>query len=834
MYTANITTFTEEAHVIVEQSAAGGWFFSSCILLLLLFALIDKLLKLRQMLLDAKKELDTSHQTSSHKDEIIKKWHQTESILQQSRVIRIRVEVSPSLPILFISDNISDLGYNAEELITLQTPFTSLIHPEDLPRLRTEVTELIIQKGQIYEQTYRLRGRNGDWIWVNDRILVERDENGHPVALEGLLIDITKIKLLEEQLNRSKEDYASLFHKIYDPVVIIDRETYDFINVNNAAMNVYGYTHEEFMRMNLRDLVDEEYLEKAKSNTQASDFIKARNCVHRLKNGNKINVEMISNETVYSGKIVYISTLRDVTHQFEIEAERQRLMDSVQESREFLNTILDAIPNPVYVKDTSGKFVGYNLAFEKLLGDPKTDWRGKTTMEVSSNPEVGHKHFKMDMELFQNPGQQVFDSRLTFNDGQTHDVVMYRATFENSDGNLGGLVGTVLDITHRKKIEDELLEQKALLEEAQRIAHMGVWSWDLENNNFKWTDPLFEMLGIEKTPIIHYKQFADILHPDDEAESLKVFQEAAKSSSPSFEMTNRVYDKTGNLKHFQIIGKIKRNSEGRVERVIGIGRNITPQIENEHRLMQLINEVKQVNNELNDFAYIVSHDLKAPLRSINSLSQWLIDDYGSKMPDEANEMLQLMSKQVERMHTLIEGVLNYSKATSQKEQNQLVDLNEVVEETLGLLAAPEHINISVETKLPVLLLDRTRITQVFQNLISNSIKYMDKPEGFIKVAAVQGSSAWLFSVSDNGPGIPNKDFDKIFKIFQTVGDKDSFESTGIGLTVVKKIISLYKGTIWVESTLGEGTTFYFTIPISPIVEFLQEKTEEKTLVVEKN
>ncbi|MEL6823254.1 MAG: PAS domain S-box protein [Calditrichota bacterium] len=571
-------------------------------------------------------------------------------MLQQTGIIRLRVKATPALPIIFISENISDLGYKAEELIAERTPFINMVHPDELNRLRSEVINFLNQGVTIYEQTFRIRNKNGGWRWVNDRIIVERDENGIPVALEGLLIDITEIKRLEEQLSKSKENYATLFHKIYDPVVIIDRETLTFIDVNNAAINAYGYTHEEFLQMVPKDLRSTDHYDSVNEQIAEFDFSKVQSCVHQIKKGDKIYVEIISTEGFYAGRPVYISTLRDVTHQHEVDVERRELIASVEQSREFLNTVLDAIPNPVYVKDTSNQFIGYNIAFEKYLGDPNSDWRGKTTLEVSSNPAVGRKHYEMDMELFKNPGQQVFDSQLTFNDGKVHDVVMYRATFETRDGSIGGLVGTVLDITHRKEMEDKLLEQKALLEEAQRIAHMGVWSWDLKANTFIWTDPLFEMLGIEKTAKLDYQQYIDILHSDDEATTVQAFQEAIKSTNNSFETINRAYDKTGKLKHFQIIGKLLRNSDNRVERVIGIGRNITPQIENEHRLMQLIHEVKEVNNELNDFAYIVSHDLKAPLRSINSLSQWIVEDYASQMPAEAAEMLQLMSKQVERMH----------------------------------------------------------------------------------------------------------------------------------------------------------------------------------------
>jgi len=147
-----------------------------------------------------------------------------------------------------------------------------------------------------------------------------------------------------------------------------------------------------------------------------------------------------------------------------------------------------------------------------------------------------------------------------------------------------------------------------------------------------------------------------------------------------------------------------------------------------------------------------------------------------------------------------------------KEEWVQVNLNEVVPEVIGMVAPPENITITVENELPTIECERTRITQVFQNLLSNAVKHMDKPNGQIKVGCVQDNGFWKFSVADNGPGIEEKHFEKIFQIFQTLSLRDNSESTGVGLTIIKKIVELYGGKIWVESKVGEGSTFFFTLP----------------------
>lgn len=246
--------------------------------------------------------------------------------------------------------------------------------------------------------------------------------------------------------------------------------------------------------------------------------------------------------------------------------------------------------------------------------------------------------------------------------------------------------------------------------------------------------------------------------------------------------------------------------------IIAIGRDITERKQAEERQAELLKEVESANQELKDFAYIVSHDLKAPLRGIKTLVDWLLADYSDKFDVEGKEQMDLLLSRVERMHNLIDGVLKYSRVGRVKEEQVPVNLNELVLEVIDMVAPPENISITVEAELPVVECEKTRIMQLFENLLSNAVKYMDKPAGEVKVGCIEEDGFWQFSVSDNGQGIEEKHFESIFKMFQTLSPRDKFESTGVGLTVVKKIVELYGGKIWVESEIGKGSTFFFTLP----------------------
>ncbi|MGR3311384.1 MAG: ATP-binding protein [Candidatus Brocadiales bacterium] len=230
------------------------------------------------------------------------------------------------------------------------------------------------------------------------------------------------------------------------------------------------------------------------------------------------------------------------------------------------------------------------------------------------------------------------------------------------------------------------------------------------------------------------------------------------------------------------------------------------------RQAQLLKELERSNQELKDFAYIVSHDLKAPLRAISSLGNWISTDYADKFDEDGKEQMNLLLGRAKRMNSLIDGILQYSRVGRAKETRVDVDLNELVTEVVDMIAPPKNIEINIQNNLPAIVCEKTRIEQVFQNLISNAVKYMDKPKGEIKISCVENKRNWKFSVADNGPGIGEKYFEKIFIIFQTLSPRDEVESTGVGLTVVKKIIETYGGKIWVESKVGHGSTFFFTLP----------------------
>ncbi|MCF7971495.1 MAG: AAA family ATPase [Methylococcaceae bacterium] len=234
----------------------------------------------------------------------------------------------------------------------------------------------------------------------------------------------------------------------------------------------------------------------------------------------------------------------------------------------------------------------------------------------------------------------------------------------------------------------------------------------------------------------------------------------------------------------------------------------------EDRVSQRTQALNTANEELKNFAYVVSHDLKAPLRAINQLAGWISEDYASSFDAEGQEQMQLLRNRARRMHDMIEGILQYSRVGRLHEQEELIDIAQLIDDVIRFLVPQPTISISLAGQFPVITGEKLRVFQVFQNLIDNAIKYNDKEQGKIEISCLDNTTEWIFCVADNGPGIAPQYQQKIFQLFQTLNTKDQTESTGIGLSLIEKIVHNWQGKIWLESDGIQGCKFLFSIPKS--------------------
>jgi PAS domain S-box-containing protein len=367
------------------------------------------------------------------------------------------------------------------------------------------------------------------------------------------------------------------------------------------------------------------------------------------------------------------------------------------------------------------------------------------------------------------------------------------------------------EIADRKRAEERVRKERDFAEALVETAQTIVLVLDMKGHIVRFNPYMEEISGYRLKEVKGKDWFSTFLPKGDWERIRKLFLQA-KEDIQTRGNVNIIVTKDGRELEIEWYDKTIKDGEGNTIAILAIGHDITERKKAERKQNELIKKVDNINKELKEFASIVSHDLKSPLRGIKTLASWILADCADKLGEEAIEQMNLLLGRVELMHDLIEGILQYSRAGQAEGKRIQVNLNDFVPEIINMVVPPENITVTIENELPVIECEEIHIMQIFQNLLSNAIKYMDKPKGRIQVACVEQDGFWKFSVADNGPGIEEKHFEKIFKIFQALPTSPDFEGTGVGLTVTKKLVELYNGKVWVESKVSEGSTFFFTFP----------------------
>ncbi|MBN1975744.1 MAG: PAS domain S-box protein [Sedimentisphaerales bacterium] len=465
----------------------------------------------------------------------------------------------------------------------------------------------------------------------------------------------------------------------------------------------------------------------------------------------------------------------------------------------------------ITVVDTNYKIIMTNSTFCELFNKSAAEFAGKYCFKEYEKRDEICPHCPGRRAMATGAPAEV-ETQAVRDDGTRIHVRNRAIPFFSHDGQINGFIEMIENIDEKKRAQEDLYKSEERFRMAAKLASDLIWELDIKTDHLEWYGDIDGRLGYKTGEFPRTIQaWESILHPDDYdrvANELKLFL----TEGEPFNTEHRIKTKNGDILYWTARGTIIYDSEGKPARGIGVCSDVTNRRNYEQRQKELMAELEKVNEELTSFAYIVSHDLKAPLRGVKVLADWLCEDYADKLGPEGKNQMELLVSRVDRMHNLIDGILQYSRIGRIEDNISEVDTQQVVTDVIDALLPPANIRITVENKLPVIMCEKTRMFQIFQNLISNAVKYMDKEEGIIKLDCAEEEDFWKFSVEDNGPGIEEKYFDKIFQMFQTLSPRDQYESTGIGLTVVKKIIELYGGKIWIESKVGNGSIFLFTIP----------------------
>ncbi|MGE0635638.1 MAG: ATP-binding protein [Bacteroidia bacterium] len=463
----------------------------------------------------------------------------------------------------------------------------------------------------------------------------------------------------------------------------------------------------------------------------------------------------------------------------------------------------------------TSKFVHVNHAFLKLFSFTREQVIGKNSAELNMIDSATREKL---LKVVREKGFNYENLEVKLRDAKGNLIEVLSSTQKIEINGEPHMLSTLVDITERKKFEEELVKNRQSLNDAQKLSKTGSWEYNLKTGELFWSDELYHIFEVEHTPPEKlFEVCRGKIHPDDIA-NLDDAINLANEVGVAAVYEHRVIMKNGSIKHLLGLGEIIKDKEGNPLWLKGTTQDITERKITEEILRQNYIQLDIKNKELEQFAFIASHNLQEPLRTISSFTDLLTEEYAAKFDNNANTYVRFIAQSTNRMRDLISGLLEYSRLGSKRILQQ-TNCNQVLNNALANLhaAITESGAVIKAEKLPVIKAFPLELELLFQNLIGNAIKFKKRgslPE--IKIGAKKSGNNWQFSFADNGIGIEEKHFQKIFLLFQRLHSRDNYEGSGIGLSHCKKIVELHNGRIWVESKSGEGSIFYFTIPENPM------------------
>ncbi len=590
------------------------------------------------------------------------------------------------------------------------------------------------------------------------------------------------------------------------------------LDANNAACKMFGYTPDELRGIGRKQIIDiespglAEYLkERQESGKVVCELIGIK------KNGERFPIwvsSVIFNEEEEEQKTFTI--IHDIT---ELKRREKELKNAELNMRMVLNNTEELF----IILDKDLKIVNFNKATEekskKLLGVPFE--KGRSIFDSADPWRLPYlKELYADV-LNGSICSNIVEIPETSQHSKFIVSIRYAPLYENEQ--IVGVIINIHDVTEAKEKEATLLQTNERFYYATKATNDAIWDWDIQQDKvLRVGDGLKNMFGYEIAEAEKDKNFwIDRVHPQDSKSMVdKRSHTLFHTNELYWEDEYRFRRSDGTYAYVFDKGYIIRNTEGKPERMIGATQDVSQRKESEALLVELNNRLKKraeelvnSNIELERFAYVASHDLQEPLRMITSFLQLFRKRYEGKIDETADQYIHFAVDGAERMKTLIMDLLEYSRVGSNVELFQDIDLDALLNELKAVFYKTcEEKGATIRfNEMPVVRANRTQLFQLFQNLVSNALKYHGNEAPEILITCEEKEEEYIFSVKDNGIGIDPSFHEKIFVIFHRLHSRSEYGGTGIGLAICKKIVERHGGKIWVESELGKGSNFLFSI-----------------------
>ncbi|MEO7991293.1 MAG: PAS domain S-box protein [Chryseolinea sp.] len=640
-----------------------------------------------------------------------------------------------------------------------------------------------------------------------------------PVA-EGvfiLSIDITERKKAEEDIINSEKRFKGLIENNNDIIRLSDKDFKPIYRSPNLE-RITGWKNEEieeegdFMFVHPEDrgkMVS--FLNDIKSNPEK---IIPFNYRFKHKDGHFIWVEGTAINMLHDESIKGIITnFRDVT-------ERKKAEAKLASERALLRTLIDNLPDYIYVKDIQSRHLLNNKANVELLGAlTEEETIGKSVYDFIDS-EIAKSYIQNDQLVF-STGKPILNQEETIisKSGEIKYLLTTKIPIRDETNSVNGLVGISRDITWQKQAQEKIAQSEKIYRTiASSIPGSVICLFDRDHRYLLIEGDMLEKAGYSKDILLGNKA-QDVLTPERFHYVKAAYDRVFNGESFSVETSREGYDF---ITHFVPI----KNENNEVYLAMSVGIDIT-ELKNAHRAITELNtileqkvekrtaELQIANKELESFSYSVSHDLRAPLRAVNGYAKMLEEDYHTILDENGKRLIGIVRENAKHMGQLIDDLLTFSRLGRKEVQKEKINMNHLVRDVVEETNTTQHfIEIKIHS-LHTTYGDKALIKQVLFNYLSNAIKYSSKTEHpFVEVKSEVLNDEVIYSVTDNGTGFDMSYAHKLFQVFQRLHSQEEFEGTGVGLAIVSRIIIKHGGRVWAEGKIGKGATFYFSLPIT--------------------
>jgi PAS domain S-box-containing protein len=664
-------------------------------------------------------------------------------------------------------------------------------------------------------------------------------------ANQKLTFEIAAHRKTEQDLKEKEEVLRSLFDTSLDGILLSSPDG-TITRANKAACEILGRSEQEICELGRSSVVDvdDSRLASALQERSEKGYFRQELTFIR-KDGTSFPAEVTSAAYTDSKGIMRASIFfRDAT-------DRKLAEGKLRESEETIRSFFSAITDPIFLINRDGIILGSNDVFAKKLGTNSDSLIG-TSVYSYLPPDVAQRSQDWVAEVVRTGKPlETEDERMGYHlehsmyplfdlHGRVDRLAVYvkditprKKALEALQQAREGLESRVLErtselskeIEERKRVEQTLAQSERKFRLITETIQDVFWMSTPGVREMVYISPAYEKIWGRSVESLYSspQSFLEAVHPDD-LESLKATLLDYHNKGIEYSCEYRIMGTDHAVHWIEERGFPVHDHEGKAVLMCGVCTDITFRKDMEQLLRTRGDELAAANRDLirsnqdlQQFAYVASHDLQEPLRTVASALQMLEMDQKGKLGEESDRFIHYAVDGAKKMRSLVADLLTYSRITScTKNDFTEVDIQYVLDDSIGNLKTlidEKKAEITYD-KMPSVNGDSTQLLQVFQNLIGNAVKFGSAESPKVHVSAQQNGGEWIFSVKDNGIGIEEKFFNKIFVIFQQLEKKDSTHGTGIGLSIVKRIIERHRGRVWVESELGVGSTFYFAIPIA--------------------